>query len=300
MPRKANVITACFNDEFLRGTNLENNFKKTESLLSTFEGMKPDLICLPEVFLETGLGAGPVSASVSDRVIELLSSHAKKLNSYIVAGGHEHIDSELYNVAWVIDRAGNMLGRYAKVHPTMGEVDNIGVRPGREALVFDTDFGRIGVAICYDVGWPALWQDLSDKGAELVVWPSAYDGGFPLQAYAWSHFYYVVTSVRTNHSKIIDKTGQILASSSRWLGWTSHVVDLEKEVFHIDLQYQKLVEVQRRLGTKVTIKALSEENIFTLESNDSEWPVAKIKHEFGLESFRDYHKRAEEVQNRAR
>ena len=57
--------------------------------------------------------------------------------------------------------------------------------PGTEcATVVETDFGRMGLAICYDIGWPDLWAQLAEQGAELVVWPSAYGGGLPLQAYA--------------------------------------------------------------------------------------------------------------------
>ncbi len=299
MPRKVNVVTTCFNEEILRGISIERNMEKTDELLSTFKDLKPDLICLPEVFLETGLSGGPVSATMSDELLGLLSRKARDLNSYIVAGGHEYLDSELFNVAWVINRSGDVVGRYAKFHPTMGEIEK-GVKPGREIPVFETDFGRIGVAICYDIGWPSLWKTLADKGAELVLWLSAYDGGFPLQVYAWTHFYYVVSSVRTNHSKIIDKTGKVLASTSRWLGWTHRTIDLEKEIFHIDLQYHKLAEVQRLLGSNVTIEAFSEENIFTLESHVPEWPVQRIMEHFGLRSFVAYHKKAEEVQDSAR
>ena len=204
------------------------------------------------------------------------------------------------NTAVVIDRGGQIAGIYSKVHPTIGECRGRAVVAGTVATVIDTDFGRLGLAICYDVGWPDHWQSLADQGAELVVWPSAYDGGFPLRAYAWLHQYYVATSVRPSTSRIIDVTGRILASTSRWHRFATETVDLEKELFHIDDQVEKLHRVRLELGSRARVEALTEEHIFTLESNDPAWPVARIKTEYGLESFRDYHRRAEDVQHESR
>jgi hypothetical protein len=110
----------------------------------------------------------------------------------------------------------------------------------------------------------------------------------------------VISSVHTEHSRVIDITGQVLAATSRWHRITATTIDLEKELFHIDDQVEKLFRVQQELGHRVGVRALTEEHIFTLESNDPEWPVARIKTHFGLENFRDYHARAQGVQDRHR
>lgn len=301
MPRKIRVVTTCFNEEFRKNITPEDNLNYALSLLDTIKPLKPDLICFPEVFLETGVSKRPISDSFRDAFITSMSEKAKELNSYIIIGGYEPTKNEgKYNSAWLMGRDGLIIGRYDKYHPTIGEIENFRVFPGKEIPVFETDFGKLGIAICYDIGWPLLWSVLRDKGAEIVIWISAYDGGFPLQVYAWSNFYYVISSVRTNHSKIIDKTGRILSSTSRWFNITYRTIDLEKEIFHIDGQFQKLSEIQRKLGDEVVIETFSEENIFTIESNNLDWPVSRIIREFNLETFRDYHKRAEIVQDRWR
>jgi hypothetical protein len=61
-----------------------------------------------------------------------------------------------------------------------------------------------------------------------------------------------------------------------------------------------LLRVQRELGARVQATGYSQENIFTLESNDNEWSLERIKKHYGLENFRDYHARATAVQDRAR
>ncbi|NQX59656.1 carbon-nitrogen hydrolase family protein [Paenibacillus qinlingensis] len=298
MPRKVNVISTCFNEELIQGSTQEDNLQRAMNMLDAFTELKPDLICFPEVFLVTGGDHHhETSEELTQQTYHALSKQAERLNSYIIASVHEWIGGNKYVAAWLFDREGNLAGRYLKYYPTDGEMKLDGITPGTEIPVFETDFGKVGIAICFDIGYPDLWHSLKLKGAELVVWPSAYDGGFPLEAHAWFNSYYVVSSVRTNHSKIIDKTGKILASTSKWGGWTAKTIDLEKQIFHIDNQYDKLLEIQGRLGSKVTIESFSQENIFTMESNDQEWPLARIQEVFQLETYKEYHKRSENIQH---
>lgn len=300
MPRKINVITTGFNEEFTRGFSANQYLNKAMDMLDAFSDMKPDLVCFPETFTETGsLDCNCTKDSV-EAVFRALSEKAAKLKSYIIAGTHEYIGQHKYNSAWLIDREGKLAGRYMKNHPVDYEIIRNKVKPGNEIPVFKTDFGTLGIAICFDIGWPEVWSTLASKGAELVAWISAYDGGFPLRSYANQHSYYVVSSVWTNHAKIIDKTSEILAETSKWTGWTARTIDLEKEIFHIDCQSDRLLDIQRKLGSKVSIESFSQEHIFTLESNDCKWPMEKIIKEFNLITYKEYHRKAEALQNEAK
>ena len=53
-------------------------------------------------------------------------------------------------------------------------------------MVFDTEIGKLGLSICFDVNWPGIWREMRAEGAELICWISAYGGGLPLQALAWT------------------------------------------------------------------------------------------------------------------
>lgn len=302
MPRKALVATVSLGSPGGSRT-VEQNLELVQGYLDAAAAAGADLICLPETFAQVGCPKDRVretAQTLDGLVFGRLAAHARRHRAWIVAGTTELMaDGVVRNVAWVFNRQGELAGRYAKVHPTIGEIER-GITPGEGAPVFETDFGRLGVAICYDVGWPAHWAALAQQGAELIVWPSAYDGGFPLQCYAWSGFCYVVSSVWSFHSKVIDVTGRVLASTSRWSRLALQRVDLEKEVFHIDEQIEKLARVQAQLGAAVTVEAFSEENVFTVEAHDDAWPVARIKAEFGLENFRAYHARAARRQDERR
>lgn len=301
MPRKVRVLTTSFSAA--NGHTVDSNRELACAYVEAASREQADLICLPEDFLTTGVQGDqrPYSEPIPGPTFNALSSLARKSQVWVVAGYCVLTEAgRIENSAVVIDRQGNLAGRYAKVHPTIGECEDYGITPGSEATVIETDFGRIGLAICYDIGWPEHWADLQRKEAELVIWPSAYDGGFPLQVYAWSHLYYVVSSVRSEHSKVIDPTGCVLASTSRWHHVAAATIDLEKEVFHIDQQVDKLFRIQQELGERVSANALSQENVFTLESNDPEWPITRIKEYYGLENLRDYLERATQVQKQFR
>ena len=287
MPRKVHVCT-------LSGVITKNHdadkLAAYSLMIKDIASLRPDLICLPEVFIESPARPSEDSTSAA---LEMLCASARDIGAYIIAGSYERIGETKYNAAWLIDRKGELIGRYLKNHPVDTEIKDKHIHSGAEIPVFDLDFGRIGISICFDIGWPEVWRILGEKGAELVAWISMYDGGFPLQSYAWTHGYYVVSSSWDNHSRIIDKTGQVLKSTSCWQGWAYGVVDLEKEIFHVGSCEHKdeiIRKILRKYGRDVIIESLTEESYFTLESNNDNVTIPGIKKEFNILNYRDFHK----------
>jgi predicted amidohydrolase len=233
---------------------------------------------------------GPSFRAVADR--------ARKHSMYVVAGFYAEVDGAVSNLAALIDRSGRLVGTYTKQRPTEGEIDN-GVVPGTTAPVFQTDFGRIGLAICFDLNWQDLWADLARGGAELVCWISAYEGGFPLQANAWTNQYAVVSSVWPYHARVIERTGRIVAQTSRWGRLAFHNLNLDKRLFHTDGQMMKLVPILTRYGEAVRIETFHEEHLFTLESIDPSLSVDAVIAEFGLVEYRPFIDRCTRAQANA-
>lgn len=298
MPRKVRVLTTSFGSSTFGPRpfkTVDSNRDMAAALVSAAGPEGADLVCLPENFPTSDLPREErgQSETIPGPTFEALASLAHQHSCWIVGTYNvQGDDGFARNTAVVINRNGDLAGTYAKVHPTVGECIDRGVVPGHEAVVIDTDFGRMGLATCYDIGWPDHWRSLKEQGAELIIWPSAYDGGFPLQAYAWTHFTYVISSVRSDHSKVIDVTGRVIASTSRWHRLAATTIDLEKEVFHTDEHAEKLLRLQQEMGQRVSIQAFTEDHVFTVESNDPNWPVTRIKDHYGLENYRDYHARA--------
>ena len=198
----------------------------------------------------------------------------------------------IYNSAVVIDRKGQIVGIYHKLHPVTTSFDftefESGVTPGKEPKVFDLDIGRIGILICFDIQWPKEWAALGKMGAEIVFWPSAYDGGFPLQTRAWDHHYYVVSSVRTTYSRIIDITGEVLMKAGQRAAVIGMEIDLEKKFFHTDFNASQIPAIKEKYGRDVNIRVYHEEGGMTVESNRPDLTVKEIMEEFDLELVPDY------------
>ncbi|MBL8235399.1 MAG: carbon-nitrogen hydrolase family protein, partial [Bryobacterales bacterium] len=101
---------------------------------------------------------------------ESLGKVAKQRKAYIVAGIYEREGGAIYNTAVLIDRAGEVAGKYRKVYLPREEVEG-GLTPGAHFPVFSTDFGKLGLMICYDVFFSDPARHLTNQGAEIIAMP---------------------------------------------------------------------------------------------------------------------------------
>ncbi len=300
MSKRVNIAAFGLNEHLLRGKTQEEIIPFILEKIDSVRGCHPDLIALPELFLKIGGDKeNPNWRENAVLMTEKMRDCAREMNCYIVNSVYEPYREDRHlrcNVAMLIDRDGEIVGKYRKMHTVQYETKEDGVIPGSEVPVFDTDFGRIALQTCFDIGWRDTWRELAGRGVQMVVWNSAYDGGSLLNAYAAVNMYYVVSAVRSSHARIIDITGHTVAQGSRWDGLAMATVDMDTTLFHIDMNWTKIGQIRRDLGDKVTITSYSEENVFLLQPNDPEYPVSRICEMYGLVTYRDYHLDAERVQ----
>ncbi|HHN47197.1 MAG TPA: carbon-nitrogen hydrolase family protein [Planctomycetes bacterium] len=295
MPRKVNVATVCMGG--YRGGSIAANLDYTLSLLDAACSLHPDVVCLPENFATVGISpplaekAQPVPGPVTDACAE----RARRNRAYVICPLTRKSGGLFLNSAVVIDRGGQIAGIYDKAHPVttasnFSAAEN-GMTPGGEPQVFELDFGKIACQICFDLGFPETWALLKRKGAEIVFWPSAYDGGFPLRLYAYLHQYYVVSSVRTNASRIVNPAGDVLEQTDYRLKIASRSIDLDFIICHSDFHPFIPLELVRKYGPDVSVKTHMEEGIFLVETNSDGLPLSRVITEFGLEPSRKYYER---------
>jgi len=115
---------------------------------------------------------------------ELLSDVARRHEIFLVGGSIPEADGgKLYNTALVFDPSGACVAKHRKVH--LFDVDVAGgirfresdiFAPGDHAggTVFDADFGKVGLAVCFDVRFPEMFRKMADAGAHLVFLPAAF------------------------------------------------------------------------------------------------------------------------------
>lgn len=193
---------------------------------------RPDVVLFSEN-LNTRFVRGRVTEKaqpIPGPLTEMLAQKAKQYRTYVITTLLEAADGLVHNTAVVIDREGKLVGKYRKVHLTMGESDS-GLTPGNEYGVFDTDFGRIGILTCWDAWFPESARILRMKGAEIIFMPLAGDG----QPEHWEHVWraraidnavWFVTSatVTDSPSRILNPAGDVLADTRGSFGYA--VADL--------------------------------------------------------------------------
>ncbi len=162
------------------------NIEMLTPLFWQVQAYHADLVCLPEMFncpYETP--NFPVYAEKEGGPVwTALSRLAAKFHVYLSAGSVPECDGEgrVYNTAYVFDRNGKQIARHRKVHlfdinvkggQCFKESDTL--TAGDSATVFDTEFGKMGLCICYDFRFPELARRMALEGANVILVPAAFN-----------------------------------------------------------------------------------------------------------------------------
>ena len=204
---------------------------------------EPDVICLPETFQISWVNeVAPLGDIAEDETVPgpvtgRLAEIAKSHNCYIICPIITRKEDHFYNSSILINRKGEIDGIYHKMHPTDTETipekyfTGGGTTPGTlDPPVFRTDFGTIGMQICFDAAWFDNWRLLRDKGAEIVFFPSQGPFGDTLMHHAWMNHYYIASATGED-ARILDISGDVIASDGEFARWVCAPVNLEKIYF---------------------------------------------------------------------
>lgn len=291
---------------------IEKRIKDIQERMESLYAFDPDVICLPETFniswveeektleevAEDEMNQGPATS--------LMAEIARKHNCYLVCPVITKKDGNYYNSSILLDRMGKITGVYHKAHPVDTEIKpdtyfkGGGLTPGTlEPPVFKTDFGTVGMQICMDAYYTDTWTYLKSRGADIVFFPSQASFGDILVHHAWRNHYYIVSSTGDD-ARIIDITGDIIASDGEFARWVCAPVNTEKILVHIWPQVRRFDDIQRKYGRKIRFKIHHPENWATLESLDPEIKVRDVLREFELPSYDEQIKEATEIQDKYR
>ncbi|MGV6807665.1 MAG: bifunctional GNAT family N-acetyltransferase/carbon-nitrogen hydrolase family protein [bacterium] len=160
--------------------SVEDLIQQVEFFVDALSDYQCDLALFPEFFNaplmgienhKTSLDAIRALADFTPRIVEDVSRLAVSYNINIVAGSMPVIEEgELYNVAYLCRRDGTIESQY-KLHPTPHEKRAWIMEGGESLKVFDTDFGKVGILICYDVEFPELARLQSEEGMQILLVP---------------------------------------------------------------------------------------------------------------------------------
>lgn len=181
--------------------------------------LEPDIIVLTECAFQTSEKVATPGATTPNRLddcyVQALCTKAAEHRCYIVTSLRlVDDDGVLHNTAILIDRKGNIRGVSHKTHLTVNEKER-GLEPGDNLSVFETDFGTIGMLVCWEHFFPETVRTLALKGAEMILVPTH---GFRLDraaARAMENGVHLVTAhTRGNCTVILDPDGKVLSDGS--------------------------------------------------------------------------------------
>lgn len=177
---------------------------------------RTDVILLPEGITVVGNGKPypEVAESIPGPTTQALGEVARRRSSYIVAGIYEREGPAIYNTAVLLDRAGNVAGKYRKVYLPREEIE-AGLTPGSDYPVFRTDFGTVGIMICYDVFYADPARALALKGAEMILMPIWGGDETLAKARAIENKVFLVASGYDHPTYVMDPYGERLAQAPR-------------------------------------------------------------------------------------
>jgi predicted amidohydrolase len=209
--------------------NLEKNLVDLLKTIDEAGSNNPDIICLSETYYDRGvlLPLEQRAEPIPGHIFNLVAEKAKKYNTYIILDMNEVEDGKFYNTSVLIDRNGHITGKYRKTHLPMIEADD-GITPGFDYPVFETDFGKIGILICWDHWFPETARILCLKGAEVLFVPTIGYAPIQAQARAVENGLYVVVagSGGKKPSRIINPQGKIVKALKK-KEWGVCVADID-------------------------------------------------------------------------
>ena len=256
------------------------------------EGAKgADILALPEMWRGKGFPPEPIGGETVSR----MASIAKKRQMYIVCPIYRLDNQKCYNCAVLLDRLGNTVCVYDKAFPYWEEFEAAPpVEPGADAPVYEADFGRVGMAVCFDVNFPEVWKALADRGAELVIWPSAYSAGTTLKAHAINHNYYIVSSTWKGDCIVYDITGNELLYEKRGPVNVSRItLDLDRGIYHENFNLEKRDKLLAAYPDRVMQELhMEREEWFVLRAKKPGFLARELAGDFGLEELRAYKDRS--------
>jgi predicted amidohydrolase len=184
-------------------------------LVESAAPLKPDIICLPEGITVVGNGKSYVEVSepVPGPTTRALGALAQRLRCYIAAGLFERVGPVVYNTSVLVGRDGKLAGAYRKTHLPREEVEG-GITPGDSYPVFETDFGKVGMMICWDVQFPEPARAMALKGAEILLLPIWGGSETLARARAIENHAFLLSSSYDMKTFIVAPDGAVLAEAT--------------------------------------------------------------------------------------
>jgi predicted amidohydrolase len=293
---------------------LEKRLQKMEEVMDDFSdragaefpGKPLDLVVFPEYFVARPGDSLAQKTVQMGEVLPRIAACASRHHCYLVMPmllREEGLPVRYSNAAVLVGRQGQVVGIYRKVHPVASEGTELlegGLTPGRDFPVFDCDFGRVGIQICFDMLYADGWNALARQGAEIVALPSASAETSRPCMYALQNEYYVVSASPRNHATVISPLGLVEDQVTEEGALLVHEIDLSYAEVHWDEALEEGAALTRRYGQNVGFHYYRPEDKGIFWSNDPKTTIGQMISSLGLETSDSNVERVRLLQDKVR
>jgi predicted amidohydrolase len=255
-----------------------------------YPGHGLDLMAFPEFALlrENGTTAADRAVTLTGPVLDTLGAKAREHHTWLVVPMTLQEDGtgrQFSNAAVLLDRTGHLAGIFRKVHPIADAPGRFegGVTPGDNYPVFNCDFGRLGILICWDMAYEDAWDALAAGGAELVALPSASPQNLRPAAQALRHGYFVVNSAPRDNASVFDPIGRTVAQQTSAPGVVVQEIDLSFAILHWSEALQEGRALTDRFKAGGSYSRREDTGVFW--SDDPQRSIGSMIRELGLKEM---------------
>jgi predicted amidohydrolase len=273
---------------------------------SDYPGKQLDMVVFPEYFIARPGDSLAQKTVQMDEVLPRIAACASRHHCYLVVPmllREDGLPVRYSNAAVLVNRRGLLVGIYRKVHPVASHGSDVmegGLTPGRDFPVFDCDFGRVGIQICFDMLYPDGWDALARQGAEIVALPSASAETSRPCMYALQHEYYIVSATPRDHAAVFSPLGLVEEQVTEEGAMLVHQIDLSFAEVHWDEVLEEGAALSRRYGQKVGFHFYRPEDKGIFWSNDPNTTIGQMISSVGLETSDSNVERLRLLQDKAR
>jgi predicted amidohydrolase len=267
-----------------------------------------DLAVLPETAI-TGEAEGDAlarSVPFEGQVQDVFTRKAREHGCYVVVPTYL-LDSKekklCSNAAVLIGRKGEVMGTYRKIHLVVslerGTMED-GTTPGDALPVFDCDFGKLGIQICYDMDFDDGWTELARKGAELIAWPTQSPQTSQPAFRAKEHRCYIVSSTWRHNASIFEPTGKIAAQITPPQSILVHELDLSYALLPWSSKLRNGEAFRKAYGDKAGYHYYEDEDCGIFWSNDPGITIGEMVRSIGVLELEEEMARVKEFYRKAK
>ncbi|MCJ8331480.1 MAG: carbon-nitrogen hydrolase family protein [Lentisphaeria bacterium] len=301
MARKIKVASVSFSyTEDEEGQSQAGVLKQLAQNADYLQGMGMDLIVFSECVEACGQTMDQAE-SLDDfgPLLNFYSELARKEDSIIAGSSKINCDGKVYNSIVYFDPDGKVLGRYDKSNLTMGELE-VGISPGLGAGIVETPAGRLAGAICFDLNFTELLDEMIPLKPDIIIFPSMYHGGLMQAQWAYQCRAFFVSSLYSEGGGILDPFGRPVKLADNYNRYAMAEINLDRAIVHLDYNRDKFPDIIRKYQGKIILDVPPNIGSALIYSDCEELSAMDVVNEFELELLDDYFARARAANSKKR